>query len=63
LRAKQNNPRKKPLTARDILKLEIAGELGLLDKIERLGWSSLSAIEAGRIGGFLAARLKKEGGQ
>ena len=43
------------------MKLEVAGELGLLEKIEQLGWGSLSAVEAGRIGGIVAARLKKGG--
>lgn len=51
--------RDKPKTARELLKLEVAKELGLLDKINNSGWGSLSAIETGRIGGILATRLKK----
>lgn len=51
--------RNKPPTARELLKLEVAEELGLLDKINNSGWGSLSAIEAGRIGGILATRLKQ----
>lgn len=43
------------------IKLEIAEELGLLGKIMDEGWGSLNATEAGRIGGKLASRLKKEG--
>lgn len=43
------------------IKLEIAEELGLLDKIKNEGWSALNAAEAGRIGGKLAGRLKSEG--
>ncbi|MBE3571931.1 MAG: small, acid-soluble spore protein, alpha/beta type [Moorella humiferrea] len=39
------------------LKLEVAAELGLLDKIKKEGWGALSAAESGRIGGMLA-RMK-----
>lgn len=43
------------------LKLEIAEELGLAEKIKQGGWGELNAVEAGRIGGLLARRLKAEG--
>lgn len=59
--AQPNSQEKKAQAAREIMKLEVAGELGLLEKIEQLGWGSLSAVEAGRIGGIVAARLKKGG--
>ena len=36
----------------DQLKLEIARELGLIEKIEAGGWKSLSPKETGRIGGL-----------
>lgn len=42
------------------LKLEIAEELGLAEKIRQGGWGELNAVEAGRIGGLLARRLKGE---
>jgi hypothetical protein len=42
----------------DTLKLEIAEELGLLDKVNASGWKSLSAKETGRIVGILARRKK-----
>ncbi|NLV37500.1 MAG: small, acid-soluble spore protein, alpha/beta type [Clostridiaceae bacterium] len=42
----------------DMLKLEIANELGLGDKILKYGWKSLSAKETGRIGGLVAKRRK-----
>lgn len=45
----------------EMLKMEIAEELGLLDKIYSEGWGGLSATESGRIGGKLAAALKKQG--
>jgi len=46
----------KILTAKDIMKYEIAAELGLIDKISDGGWKSLTAKESGRIGGILAKR-------
>ena len=33
------------------LKFEITEELGLLEKVEELGWKGLTARETGRIGG------------
>ena len=52
---------KKPkiLTVNDIMKYEIAEELGLLDKVNDTGWKSLTAKESGRIGGILARRKKE----
>lgn len=41
------------------IKLEIAEELGLLDKVRQGGWGDLNGVEAGKIGGLLASRLKK----
>ncbi|MCL1882769.1 MAG: alpha/beta-type small acid-soluble spore protein [Defluviitaleaceae bacterium] len=43
----------------DTMKLEIAEELGLLEKVNSGGWKSLSAKESGRIGGILARRKRK----
>ena len=48
---------KKP-TPNDIMKYEIAEELGLIDKVNATGWKSLTAKESGRIGGILARRKK-----
>ncbi len=42
------------------LKLEIAKELGLLDKIIEGGWKSLSAKETGRIGGLISRKKKSK---
>ena len=50
---------KKPLTQSDIMKLEIAEELGLMEKVNSSGWKSLSAKESGRIGGIMAKRKKE----
>jgi len=43
----------------DIMKYEIAEELGLTDKVNATGWKSLTAKESGRIGGILAKRKKE----
>ena len=51
----------KVLTANDIMKYEIAEELGLMDKVSATGWKSLTAKESGRIGGILARRKKLKG--
>ena len=54
--------RKKGLTEaekRDLqMKMEIAEELGLLDKVEQLGWKGLTSRESGRIGGIMGKRKK-----
>lgn len=47
---------KKPLTENDILKYEIAEELGLMDKVNATGWKSLTARESGRIGGLMTRK-------
>ena len=47
------------LTPEESLKLEIAEELGLLDKVLKGGLKNLSAKETGRIGG-LVSKKKKE---
>lgn len=47
--------------ARDVLKLEIAEELGLMPKIKANGWPELTAEESGRIGGVMTRKMKKLG--
>ena len=42
------------------LKYEIAEELGLLERVVKDGWKSLSAKETGRIGGMMTKRRKQE---
>ena len=56
---KKNEKKLKPLTRDDIMKYEIASELGLIDKVSEIGWAGLTAKEAGKIGGMLTARKKK----
>ena len=48
------------MTSEELMKYEIAEELGLLDKVMAEGWKSLSSKETGRIGGLLAKRKRTE---
>lgn len=57
---KKRNKKKEELTADDIMKMEIAEELGLMDKIDKEGWGGLTAKESGRIGGIMTSRKRKE---
>ncbi len=50
---------KKLPTPDDILKFEIAKELGLDDKIRQGGWKSLSSKESGRIGGLMTKKKRE----
>ncbi len=54
-----NGKNTKILTNDDIMKYEIASELGLMDKVGERGWAGLTAKEAGRIGGMLTSRKKR----
>ena len=47
------------LTPEVELKYEIAEELGLLDRVMKDGWKSLSAKETGRVGGLMTRRKKE----
>lgn len=46
------------LTAEDLQKLEIAEEIGVIDKIYSGGYGNLTSKESGKIGGILSARNK-----
>lgn len=56
--------RKKELTEAEKknlqMKMEIAEELGLMEKVERMGWKGLTARESGRIGGMMGQRKLEE---
>lgn len=52
--------KEKPKTPEDILKLEIAEELGLDEKVRQKGWKSLTSKESGKIGGIMSSRLKNK---
>jgi hypothetical protein len=51
--------KKKEPTPEDIMKMEIAAELGLMEKVAELGWGGLTAKETGRIGGMMTAKKKQ----
>ncbi len=44
----------------EMLKFEIATELGLADKVIAVGWRSLTAKESGRIGGLMTKKKKEK---
>lgn len=44
---------------REQIKYEIADELGLKDKVDKLGWGGLTAEETGRIGGIMTRRKRE----
>ncbi len=48
------------LTPEEEIKLEIAEEIGVYDKVLAEGWRSLSAKESGRMGGLIAKRKKMQ---
>lgn len=58
-KSKDKGKKKKEPTPNDIMKMEIAEELGLMDKVGKLGWGGLTAKETGRIGGLMTAKKKK----
>ncbi len=47
------------LKPEELLKFEIATELGLSDKVIANGWRSLTAKESGRIGGLMTKRRRE----
>lgn len=42
------------------LKYETAVELGLLDKLKKNGWKSLSASETGKLGGIMNKKMRQK---
>jgi small acid-soluble spore protein F (minor alpha/beta-type SASP) len=56
LKSKKKGKKYDPLEG---LKLEIAAELGLLDKVKEVGWAGLSAKETGRIGGLMTKKIRQ----
>lgn len=49
----------KNLKPEEMLKFEIATELGLSDKVIQNGWRSLTSKESGRIGGLVTKRKRE----
>ncbi|NLO21815.1 MAG: small, acid-soluble spore protein, alpha/beta type [Syntrophomonadaceae bacterium] len=56
---KNKSKKKKLLTEKDLMKMEIARELGVWEQIEQHGWESLSNAACGRIGGIMSKRLRE----
>lgn len=58
--------KKKPekMTPRELelekMKMEIAEELGLGDKVKTKGWENMTARETGRVGGVMSRRLRHD---
>ena len=47
------------LTPDEKVKYEIAEELGLLDRVMKDGWNSLTSTETGRIGGQITKKKRQ----
>jgi len=44
---------------KDILKLDLAQQLGYGEKIRRAGWGELTSAESGRLGGLVNGYMRK----
>lgn len=49
----------RPLTEKDLIKIEVARELGIWDLVQTQGWGALSNKTCGQVGGLVAKRLKE----
>ena len=60
MKERSNKDKKKKIkTIEDVWKYEIADELGLTDKLEKVGWGGLTAKETGKIGGLIRVKKRK----
>jgi len=57
--SKKKEIRLSELTDDEKMKYEIAEELGLLDKVLKEGWKSLSSKETGKIGGLVTKKRRE----
>lgn len=57
---KKKKNEKKVLSKNDLLKMEIAREIGIWDQVEQVGWDSLSNAVCGKVGGMMSKRLQEE---
>lgn len=51
--------RTKTYAAKDVLKLELAQQLGYGEKIKAKGWGELTSVESGRLGGMVNGYMRK----
>ncbi|MBQ2922624.1 MAG: small, acid-soluble spore protein, alpha/beta type [Tyzzerella sp.] len=56
---KQKEIRMSELTEEEKMKYEVAEELGLLDKVLKEGWRSLTSKETGKIGGLVTKKRRE----
>ena len=56
---KQKEIRLSELTEEEKMKYEVAEELGLLDKVLKEGWRSLTSKETGKIGGLVTKKRRE----
>ncbi len=61
--SKKSNNIVEKFTPDMVMKYEIAEELGLIEKIKKVGWGGLTAEETGRVGGIMTAKKKRKPGQ
>ncbi|MHB0884574.1 MAG: small, acid-soluble spore protein, alpha/beta type [Bacillota bacterium] len=54
-----NRPKLLPDDVLDRFKYEIADEIGLLNKIESVGWPEIPSRECGRVGGKIGGNMVK----
>ena len=43
-----------------LLKLEAAEELGLKEKVKKVGWGGLTSEETGKLGGYITSKINKK---
>ncbi|MBO8433797.1 MAG: small, acid-soluble spore protein, alpha/beta type [Tyzzerella sp.] len=55
----ENMQKYKSLCAEDRMKYEAAEELGLIDKVIKSGWKSLTSRESGSIGGLVRSKKRQ----
>jgi hypothetical protein len=51
--------KQKELTEEEKMKYEVAAELGLLDRVLKDGWKSLTSKETGKIGGLVTKKRRE----
>ncbi len=56
---KQKEIKLSELTEEEKMKYEVAEELGLLDKVLKEGWRSLTSKETGKIGGLVTKKRRE----
>ncbi len=56
---KQKAEKKKKQSPLDPLKMEIASEIGLAEKVKKVGWGGLTSRESGRLGGLMTRRMRQ----